>query len=133
MQKMTVLLTTSHTEVFLHMQPRAFKFSEPLPVNLWVFPEGVYVVEAEDEYKSLVGSRITAIDAAPIEQAIKKLQPLVPSEGESTRLIMTRFLILPHVLQAVAISQAPDRVKLSVLDRENKARTVEIASKPNHK
>ncbi len=133
MQKITALLTTSHTEVFLHRQPRAFKFPEPLPINLWVFPEGVYVVQADDEYKSLVGSRITAVDGTPIEQAIEKLRPLVPSEGEPTRLIMTRFLILPHVLQAVGISQAPDRIKLSVLDRENKARTVEIASKPNHK
>jgi tetratricopeptide (TPR) repeat protein len=133
MQKVTAILTTSHTEVFLHRQPRAFKFPEPLPVNLWIFPEGVYVVEAENEYKSLVGSRITAVDGTPIEQAIKKLQPLVPSEGEPTRLIMTRFLILSHVLQAVGISQAPDRVKLSVLDRGNKTRTVEIASKPNHK
>jgi C-terminal processing protease CtpA/Prc len=133
MQKMTALLTTSHTEVFLHRQPRAFKFPEPLPINLWVFPEGLYVVKAEDKYKSLVGSRITAIDRTPIEQAINKLQPLVPSEGEPARLIMTRFLILPHVLQAVGISQAPDRVKLSVIDKENKAYTVEITSKPNHK
>lgn len=132
MQKVTAMLEASHTEVFLHRQPRRFKFPEPLPVNLYVFPDGVYVVEADDEFKSLVGSRITAIDGTPIEQVIEKLRPLVPFEGEPTRLIITRFLILPHVLQSVGVTKESERVKLSVVDRENKARTIEIASKPNH-
>jgi hypothetical protein len=80
----------------------------------------------------VVGSRITAIDGTPIEQAIEKLRPLVAFEGEPTRLLMTRFLVLPHVLQAVGVAREQDRVKLSVVDLNNKARTIEIASKPNH-
>jgi tetratricopeptide (TPR) repeat protein len=132
MQKITAMLEASHTEVFLHRQPRRFKFPEPLPVNLYIFPDGIYVVEADDEFKSLVGSRITAIDGTAIEQVIEKLRPLVSFEGEPTRLIMTRFLILPHVLQSVGVARQADRVKLSVVDRENKARTIQIASKPNH-
>ncbi len=132
MQKITAMLEASHTEVFLHRQPKRFKFPEPLPVNLYVFPEGIYVVEAEGEFKSLIGSRITAIDGTPIEQAIEKLRPLVPFEGEPTRLLMTRFLVLPHVLQSVSVAREPDRVNLSVVDRDNKSRTIEIASKPSH-
>jgi tetratricopeptide (TPR) repeat protein len=132
MQKITAMLEASHTEVFLHRQPRRFKFPEPLPVNLYIFPDGIYVVEADDEFKSLVGSRVTAIDGTPIEQAIEKLRPLVSSEGEPTRLIMTRFLILPHVLHSVGVARQADRVSLSIVDRENKARTIEISSKPNH-
>lgn len=133
LQKIAALLTTSHTEVFLHRQPRRFKFPEPLPVGLWFFSDGVYVVEADEEYKSLVGSRLTAIDGTPVEAAVEKLMPLVPSEGEPTRLIMTRFLILPHVLQAVGVAREADRVTLSVTGRDNKSRTVEVASKPNHR
>lgn len=132
MQKIAALLTSSHTEVFLHSQPQRFKFSEPLPVNLWFFPEGLFVVDAEDEFKSLVGSRLTAIDGTPVEQAIEKLRPLILTEGEPTRLILTRFLILPHVLQAFGVARESDRVKLSIIDRDNKSRTIEIASKPNH-
>jgi tetratricopeptide (TPR) repeat protein len=132
LQKIAALLTTSHTEVFLHRQPRRFNFPEPLPVNLWFFSDGVYVVEADGEYKSLIGSRLTAINDTPVAEAVEKLMPLVPSEGEPTRLIMTRFLILPHVLQAVGVAREADRVKLSVTGRDNKPRTVEVASKPNH-
>lgn len=132
MQKMAAMLTSSHTEVFLHSQPQRFKFSEPLPVNVWFFPEGLFVVDAEDEFKSLIGSRLTAIDGIPLEQAIEKLRPLILTEGEPTRLILTRFLILPHVLHAVGVAREPNRVKLSVVDRDNKPQTIEIASKPNH-
>ena len=132
MQKMAAMLTSSHTEVFLHSQPQRFKFSEPLPVNLWFFPEGLFVVDAEDEFKSLVGSRLTAIDGVPVERAIERLRPLILTEGEPTRLILTRFLILPHVLHAVGVTREPNRVKLSVVDRDNKPKTIEIASKPNH-
>ncbi len=132
MQKMTAMLTSSHTEVFLHSQPERFKFPEPLPVNVWFFPEGLFVVDAEDEFKFLVGSRLTAIDDTPVEQAIEKLQPLILTEGEPTRLILTRFLILPHVLHAVGVAREPNRVKLSVVDRDNKPKTIEIGSKANH-
>jgi tetratricopeptide (TPR) repeat protein len=132
MHKIVALLNTSHTEVFLHRQPQKFKFAEPLPVNMWVFPDGIYVVGADDEFKSLIASRVTAIDGNPIEQVVEKLRPLIGFEGEPTRGITTRFLVLPHVLHGLRLAKKSDRLNLSVVDRDNKARTVDISSKPMH-
>lgn len=132
LQRITALLTTSHTEVFLHRPPRRFTFPDPLPINLWVFPEGVHIVEAEGGVSGLVGSRVVAVDGVAIEAAMERIAPLVPSEGEATRLLTTRYLVLPHVLHALGIARANDRATFTVVDSAGTQRDVMLRSQPNH-
>ena len=90
---------------------------DSLPLRLWLFDDGVYVVDALDPYRSLIGSRIETIAASPIEDVIAAVDPLIPRDNEWTvRNLTPRYLLIPQVLSGVGIP-AGATVALSTVSR----------------
>ena len=56
-----------------------------LPLRLWVFPEGVAVVDALSPYRSLVGRILATIDAHPVAEVLAALDPLMPATTRRPR------------------------------------------------
>lgn len=74
------------------------------PIRLYLFDDGLFVTDAEEEHKEFLGSRVIAIGDTDIADAINAVIPLVPHDNYMTeRLLAPVYLIIPEVLQALGI------------------------------
>ena len=77
---------------------------DSLPLRLWWFDEGLFVVDALEPYRSLVGARIDAIDGHRTADVLAMIEPIVPRDNEATvRLLMPRFVLIPQVLRGLGL------------------------------
>lgn len=68
-----------------HSVPMVFHPSYNLhafPIRLFKFKEGWYIIDAQDAYKNLIGSRITHVNKTPIEEIFDKSCEIISSENE---------------------------------------------------
>jgi len=80
---------------------------DSLPLRLWWFDEGLYVVDALDPYRDLIGARIDTIEGHPTAVVTAAIQPLVPRDNATTvRLLMPRFVLVPQVLRGLGLADA---------------------------
>lgn len=72
------------------------------PLRLYRFPEGMYVVRAEEA--SLVGARITAIGGVPIDEVEARVRPLINRDNQWTILDrLPYFVVVAEVLDGLGI------------------------------
>ncbi len=80
---------------------------DSMPLRLWWFDEGLYVVDALDPYRDLIGSRIDRIDGHPTSAVTAAIEPIVPRDNASTvRLLMPRFVLIPQILRGLGLADA---------------------------
>ena len=75
-----------------------------LPLRLWLFPEGVYVVAALPPFENLVGAKIDSVAGHPIADVLAALDPLIPRDNPATVTLLTpRYLLIPEVLHGLGL------------------------------
>ncbi|MEO6065168.1 MAG: hypothetical protein ABIP49_05260, partial [Lysobacterales bacterium] len=88
-----------------------------LPVLLHAFPEGLFVVHADDAHRSLIGGRVEAIDgvdAKAVFDAVASATSFAsPAEALWTVPVRTSDMMLLHGL---GIAKAADRATLTLVD-----------------
>jgi hypothetical protein len=98
-----------------------------LPLQIYFFSDGLYVVGALPPYAELVGSRITAFDGHPVDEVTRAVEPLVARDNEaSVPLFMPLYLLIPNVLSGLGLTPADRPVPITV-ERSGVARTVDVA------
>ena len=89
---------------------------DSLPLRLWLFDDGVYIVDALAPHEDLVGSRLESLNGRPMAEVLATIDPIVPRDNDQTvRLLMPRFLLMPQVLRGVGLigeADAPITVEL---------------------
>jgi hypothetical protein len=73
------------------------------PIRLHHFADGVFVVDAID--KSLVRTRLVAVEGTPVHRALELVHPLVPHDNESNlRGMAPHYLLTAEVLDGLGIA-----------------------------
>ncbi|HEY0052485.1 MAG TPA: hypothetical protein VGB49_03635, partial [Caulobacteraceae bacterium] len=54
-----------------------------LPLQFWVFPEGIFVVSASPAHQNLVGSRLVSINDIPAEEALRRINETQSVDGDN--------------------------------------------------
>ena len=84
------------------------------PIRLYWFPEGLYVVEALPDAEHLIGSKLLEIDGVPVDQAITRIEPLVPRDNEMTvKARLPQFLVTAEVLHGLGIAETATSASFS--------------------
>ena len=68
-----------------HSYPNIFSFSldwHMYPINVYLFDDGLYVVDAARERKDLIGSRIVEVCGKPVDEVLTALEPYLSAENE---------------------------------------------------
>lgn len=74
------------------------------PLQLYVFPEGMYVVYADAPYADYIGSRVISIGGHATADVIERLKPYVNYDNAQSHLIgVPMFAIIPEVLYGLGI------------------------------
>lgn len=75
---------------------------DSLPLRLWWFDEGMYVLDALPPYRDLIGSRVDAINGRAMSEILAAIDPLVPRDNDTTvRLLTPRFVLIPQILRGL--------------------------------
>lgn len=99
--KLGALIGDGHTAVALPGdRPR-------LPIDLFWFKDGLHLVGVAAEHRGLLGSRLVAVDALPVEEAVERLRSFIPA-GETEWFFRAAAADLfgdPDILGAAGIAE----------------------------
>jgi len=107
----------------LLMNTGRYGFPVPFAIMLYVFTDGIYVIDAEDA--TLTGARLDAIDDVPADEALRDVVAAIARDnGMSGLWLAPRYLANPTVLEALGVVADADAVALTVTDRDGRTRRV---------
>ncbi|HYK96914.1 MAG TPA: hypothetical protein VEU77_00845 [Candidatus Acidoferrales bacterium] len=100
---------------------------DSLPLRVWWFDEGIYVIDARPPYRELIGARIDAVNGRAMSEILAAIAPLVPRDNDTTlRLLAPRYVVIPQVLRGLGLIGA-DPLTLEVTPPGGPQRRVGVA------
>jgi hypothetical protein len=79
-----------------------------LPLRLYRFSDGVFVVGAADGYQDLVGAEVRTIAGWPVRRVWAAIAPLVPADNQMTVLARApQVMVVANVLHGLGITDDP--------------------------
>jgi len=98
-----------------------------LPIQLYAFPDGVYVVGADPAQAALIGSRVEAVGSAPIAQVMKGIEATTSYGGDAELAWSApRRLATAQLLQGLGYAKPGELVGLTLV-KSGKRQTVRLA------
>lgn len=83
------------------------ELSRMLPVDMFWFTEGLYVIGAAPECENLLGARVERIGGLTIDEAMAALDPVIPRDNEHWLTLMFPILVrYPAILDGLGIDHA---------------------------
>ena len=113
LMRIAALVGDGHTRVDPRKDPK-FGFRS-LPLKLYLFDDGLYVRAAAPQHAALIGARVEAIGGVPVEEAIRRLRPIVSVDNEmGYRKFASIYLNMPDILHALGLSPRSDAALLQL-------------------
>lgn len=98
-----------------------------LPLRLWSFSDGLFIVDALPPYEALIGRRIVSIAGRPISEVLAAIEPIVPRDNAATVTLVTpRYLLIPEVLHGLGLLDAAGPVALDLVDGTGSQATISV-------
>jgi len=110
MMRIVSLIGDGHTSFSpLHDASLGFHY---LPVQLYLYKDGLFVQKAMPEFKELVGTRVISIGNASAEQAYRAVAELTPHDNEmGIRSFAPVYMVIPEVLHGLGFNDSEESVK----------------------
>ncbi|MDT0607591.1 hypothetical protein [Croceitalea rosinachiae] len=125
--KIIALFKYGHTRMAYSDSPVQF---HSIPVEFYRFKDGLRIKSAREEYQSLLGAKVKAIEGVPIEEVIKAVYPTVPVENAMFfDAYGLRHMTIPEVLHAQGITDKLDLIITLTLEKDGKQFDYEIEAK----
>lgn len=103
--KITALVGDGHTMSLLSEEGKTVM--RRLPVHMYAFKEGLYVIGAASDQAELIGAKVLKVGKLPADEAMKAVRPYISIDNEMDYLMTgPGFLANPIILNA--IGAAPD-------------------------
>lgn len=113
LMKLVATLGDGHARVEAPDGDRSF--APTLPVMLYLFEEGLFVIAAAQEHRDLVGAQVIAIEGRPLAAVAETVRPTISRDNEQgVRAMLPYRLREVAVLHALGIAASPDRVSLTL-------------------
>lgn len=98
-----------------------------LPLRLWSFSDGLFIVDALPPYEALIGGRVTSIAGRPTSEVLAAIEPIVPRDNAATVTLVTpRYLLIPEVLHGLGLLDAAGPVVVDIVDGAGSQTTVSV-------
>jgi hypothetical protein len=98
-----------------------------LPIQLYLFADGLYVRAADSAHAGLVRARVVRLGRVTMEEAVAAVRPLIGRDNEmGARYAAPFLLVMPEVLHGLGLIDDLDRVPL-LLERDGRREEVVLA------
>jgi hypothetical protein len=110
--RIVALIGDGHTYVDLQEPPTSFRH---YPLRFYWFPDGVYVVSADERYASVVGGRIVKLGKASCQDAYDAVSKIVQRDNEfQVKSLTPYYMGLAEVLDGLGLVDNLEAVPLTV-------------------
>lgn len=124
--RMAALADNGHTN-FNPAKRMAFGF---LPVRVWTFEDGAYIIRTRKDENDLLGARLVSIEGRPIAEVLAALKPLYGGTDEYRRAYALLAIQAPAILNALGLAKSPDAVGFDVQLRDGRTETRVLSARP---
>ena len=125
-QRILAQLGDGHSVVYFFGGDHGLK---RLPLNLYFFSDGLYVMHASPEYKDLVGYRVVKIGDLDPETIVQRLAPYVTRDNEiQSRAMGVYFITTPEFLREIGAVRDVDRETLTLQGANGETKVVSVPS-----
>lgn len=126
LQRLTALLGQSHNMFFPFLGSKQISFAQ-LPVTMYLFPEGLFVIDAKEDYKNLIGSRVIRFGESEADKALSAVTRVVSRDNEmELKWSLPHYLSQTTLLYGLGLISDPDKVNLTVENRTGQTGTVQL-------
>lgn len=99
-----------------------------LPLRLYAFPEGLFVIDAVPEHRDLIGTKVLKIGSMPAETALRSMGDAMGMDGEMGRVHLASWLVFTHNLKGMGAIDRVDKVAFTVERPRGGTRTVSLTT-----
>lgn len=129
LQRLLAMLRDGHSLVY--PAPTARAPFAMLPIDLYVFSDGVYVVDAMPQHRALIGSRVARIGGKSAEELLRALPPYVSRDNDmGVRAFASIYLVSSAFLESLGATADSAVVHVTLEDSVGRQREVALASGP---
>lgn len=128
LQGLLALLKDGHS--LLYPAPGGRDDFAMLPIDIYLFQDGLFVVNGTGQGAALVGSRIARIGSKSIDELMAAMAPYVSQDNTmAVKAFATMYLIMPTFLEAWGATDRDGGVTLTV-ERDTTTRQVSLRAGP---
>ncbi len=100
LMKIVALVGDAHTTIY----PTTTGLFQMVPLQLYWFTDGLYVIAASSEYQTILGERVTGIGSYTIDDVNDLLETVISHENEAQLKNMgPNYMMSPEILSALGI------------------------------
>lgn len=116
----------AHTMVFGFFERP--EFLQTIPIDMFLFEEGLFITEADSRYQDLLGTQVIRFGGHTIAEVLQALDPIISRDNALSALKVMGLMRMRNLplLHALGLIPEPDKVLLSIIDREGNSRTVTL-------
>lgn len=105
------------------------EFLQNLPVQFYLFEEGLFIISADPKYKDLVGSQVIKFGERAPEEIVKGLEPIISRDNEIwIKQVAPYRMRNLGLLNSLGLIPDAQKVALAVRGMDGKERTVTLAT-----
>ena len=98
------------------------------PVRLYLFSDGIYATGSLEEYKDIIGQKITAINNIPIAKVAELMTPLVGRDNDySIKQFIPLYIITAEYLNGLGIIGDFNDVNFTFEDKNGTKNTIKVS------
>jgi tetratricopeptide (TPR) repeat protein len=102
-----------------------------LPLDVYLFEEGAFVVAAAEGYRELLGARVDRVGGRDTAAVLEALDPVISRDNDQqVRMVAPFWLCWPPVLHALGLIDDPGRATLTVTPPDGTGREVQVSAEP---
>jgi hypothetical protein len=119
MGRLIAVLHQGHNALF-------FPGARLLPFRFYVFPDGIYIVEAAAPYGELAGTRVQAIGTMTAEEVLRRIAAAMSADGDNQFLWLASELASTAYLKGVGAIDSVHEVRVTVRRGDGSIATVPV-------
>jgi hypothetical protein len=124
LQRLMAMIGDGHTLVYPFGMNRGI--FRQMPLTLYLFSDGLFVIDASEKNKNLIGKKIIKFGSLPTETVVERLSPYVTHDNPmSIKWTIPTYLLFADYLNAVGAVTDSSRVTLTVEGKEIETAAVE--------
>jgi predicted GH43/DUF377 family glycosyl hydrolase len=96
-----VAFIDGHSAIRVFEDPANFHL---YPLHLYLFSDGLFVIDAQEPYEEAVGGKVVQIGNMPVDEALAAVSPYIPHDNLMTiQLNQPNWLVRPEALMALGV------------------------------
>jgi hypothetical protein len=96
-----------------------------LPIHFYQFNDGVFIINADENFEQWIGYKVESIENTPVEEALQKTNAVNSRDNAMQTLWWgPYYMILPDVLESLGIIKNANQVTITLSDKKGKAQKV---------